>query len=191
MKEGVASIERPNLALGILLFLQRNYKATLSDMISRGWNRRTLETTLRKLKKLGLLEVEPHKSFPYFKKKYVLTMKGGYIANFVNHLEYVLKSRLECEVEELSTFPKGCMRILVHMHRKGWGGIAKILEQMKISPNQAYRCLDFMTTKGILSKEEYQRGKQTISSYSLSEIGVHIAVTMDALDRALTRPQIS
>ena len=160
-------------------------------MISRGWNRRTLETTLGKLRNLGLLEVESHKSFPYFKKKYVLTTKGGYIANFVNHLEYVLKSRLECEVKDLSAFPKGCMRILVYIHRKGWGGIARILEQTKMSPNQAYRCLEFMAAKELLFKEEYQRGKQTISSYSLSEIGVHIAVTMDALDRALASPQIS
>jgi DNA-binding HxlR family transcriptional regulator len=191
MKEGIASVERPTLALGILLFLQRNCKATLSDMISEGWNRRTLETTLRKLRDLELLEVESSKSFPYFKKEYILTLRGGYIANFVNHMEYVLKSRLECGVEDLSTFPKGCVRILVHIHRRGWDGIANILEQVRISPNQAYRCLEFLAKKGILTKEEHQRGKQVFSSYSLSNVGVHIAVTVDALDRALRRHHIS
>lgn len=187
MKEGVASLERPVLALRILLFLQRSDKRTLSGMFSQRWNRRTLEASLRRLKELELIEVEAHGSFPRFEKEYVLTQKGDYVTKFVIHLKEELRSSLGMDMNDFSKLPKGSTDILIYILDKGYDSISRMLEKLSMSPHQAYRCLASMGSKGILLREEYYRGKRKVSSFSLSEKGILVAVAVDALDKALKK----
>lgn len=184
-REGVGSFEKPKLALRVLLFLRRNGKTSVLNMLSEGWNRKTTEASLRKLEELDLVGIEKRESFPRFEKAYYLTDRGGYVADFVRHLKKELSSTFGMELEEFSRLPKGCMPILVSMHRRGYEGISRMLKRLNLSPHQAYRCLDSMKSNGILIREKCQRGKRMVSFYSLSERGLSLAVAVDALDRAL------
>ncbi len=154
-------------------------------MLSEGWNRKTLEASLERLVELGLVRIEAYRFFPRFGRNYSLTESGEYVACFVKHLERQVKSTLGIRFADFCELPKGCMAILVSMNRRGYEGISRILEKLDMSPHQAYRCLDSMEECKILLKEELSRGKKQVTSYSLSEDGLHVAVAVDALDRAL------
>ncbi|MFQ5885261.1 MAG: hypothetical protein ACE5IO_09200, partial [Thermoplasmata archaeon] len=163
----IASIERPVLALRLLLFLQKGNKDNLASIAMQGWNRRTVEASLKRLSELELVDYETRSSFPRFEKKYFLTGAGERIAVFVRHMEKELESCLECSIEDLSAFPKGCLSIVVHVLRSGWIGVTRMIEEISISPAQTYRCLDFLEDREILHKKEEQRRGRKISSYRL------------------------
>lgn len=159
-------------------------------MISKGWNKRTLTASLQKLEDVGLIEIEGGGSFPRFENKYALNRKGGYVANIASHLKSVLESNTGKSMAQLSAFPKGCLPVVVLVLREGWSGISRMIRELNISPNQAYRCLDVLAQEGILVRRVECGRKRRISSYSLSEKGIHIAVVADALDKALNSQTI-
>jgi DNA-binding HxlR family transcriptional regulator len=184
-REGVGSFEKPKLALRVLLFLRRNGKTGVLNMLPEGWNRKTAVSSLMKLEELNLVSMETHKSFPRFEKRYCLTQKGEYVANFVRHLEAELSSSFGMDLDDLSNLPKGCLPILVYILSRRYQGISRMLNELNISPHQTYRCLSSMESRGILCREEHHSGKRIVSSYCLSENGVLVAVAVDALDKAL------
>jgi CTP-dependent riboflavin kinase len=91
-------------------------------------------------------------------------------------------------MEDFSKLPKGSTNILTYILDRGYDSISRMLEKLSMSPHQAYRCLAWMESKGILLREEYNKGKRMISSYRLSKKGILVAVAVDALDKALKRP---
>jgi predicted transcriptional regulator len=186
-KRGIVSIERPVLTLPILLFLQNGYRDTLSGMTSLGWNRRTVEGSLERLKELQLVNHETRSSFPKFEKRYFLTGAGEHIAVFVRHMEKELELCSECGIEDLLVFPKGCLSIAVHILRNDWIGVTKMIDDLSLSPTQVYRCLNILVDKKVLSKHEEHRGNQRFSRFCLTEKGNHLAIATEALDRALRR----
>lgn len=157
-------------------------------MVSEGWNRRTVQSSVRILRKLKLLDVKASGAFPRFENKYYLSKKGLYVADFVRHLREILRLSLGMTMEDLPKLPKGCMSVLIYLLSRRYKGITRMLEELSISPHQAYRCLASLESKGILRREEHRRGKTTVSFFRLSENGVLVAVAMDALDRALKSP---
>ena len=190
MERGVAAIERPVLALEVLQFLKKHNNTCMSEMVSEGWNKRTLASTLKKLRDVQLIEVEPRGSFPTFEKTCHLTDRGDYVAHFVIHLEEELISSSGMDLDEFSRLPKGCMVILILILQRGYQGISRVIEELGISPHQIYRCLSSMESKGILYRQEHQKGRRTVSSFHLSERGISVAVAVDALDKALRTPAI-
>ncbi len=157
-------------------------------MVSKGWNRKTIMSSLQTLRELRLVDVETHGSFPRFEKQYLLSERGVYVAKFVRHLREVLRFSLDMKAEDFSRLPKRCMPILIYLLSRGYKGISRMIEDLSISPHQAYRCLASMESMGILRRVEHCREKRTVSFFRLSEKGILVAVAVDALDRALKSP---
>lgn len=169
----------------VLHYLQENYEANPSKMISQGWNRRTIESSLDKMKDMGLVDFTEVSAFPRFENVYHLTSKGEGIMPFLGHLERELRSCLGTEGGCISDMPKWCMPILIQMLRNRDHGVSRIIKQLELSPSQVYRCMRFMEESDILQREEREAGRRIISVFALSEKGIHVAIAADALDKAL------
>lgn len=185
MQGGIDLVERPVLTMRVLLFLHENKEATLSDMLSEGWNRRTTEASLNKAGGLKLIESAQIGSFPRFEKRYHLTGKGKYTAKYVRLLEREAELCLRSEDDDFCRFPKGCLPLLAHLCRREVNRISNIHAETNIWPTQLYKCLSFLEARGIVLKSEEMRGKRTVSSFAISDVGIPLAVAADALDRAL------
>jgi len=178
-------VERPVLAMRVLLILQSGNKNTLSDMVKEGWNRRTTEASLKKATSLGLVESHSEGSFPRFMKTYSLTGAGEYIARFVRLLEKQAGKCLKDTDEDFCRIPKGCLVILAYMSRKRFASISTVLVDLEISPSQLYRCLAFMNEKGIVTRGERRRESEISTAYILTEAGASLATISNGLDMAL------
>jgi DNA-binding MarR family transcriptional regulator len=185
LKEGIASIQRPVLIPRVLHYLHENYEANPLEIISQGWNRRTIESSLDKMKDLGLVNFTEVSAFPCFEKRFHLTDKGERVMPFLGHLERELGLCLGAEGGCINDMPKWCMPILVQMLRNRDHGVSRIIKQLELSPSQAYRCLRFMEESDILQREGREVGKRVDSVHVFSEKGIHVAIAADALDKAL------
>ncbi len=185
LTEGIASLQKPILIPRVLHFLQESNEATLSDMISQGMNRRTADSSLRKMAESGLVDFTKRSAFPEFKKVFRLTPKGLRIVPFLAHLEKELRSCSGGEIGCISELPKGCMPILVHKFNNPNHGISRIIKELRMSPSQINLCLKYLVDRGVLSKEERKAGNRIVSSYSVSDKGCDVAIAAHALDRAL------
>ncbi|MEE9341211.1 MAG: hypothetical protein V3V21_06065 [Thermoplasmata archaeon] len=170
-----------------LLFLLKVKRATLSDTVSKGWNRRTTATSILKAVSLELVERIEQGSFPRFLKTYRLTDKGEYVARFVRLLEEVVGTDLCDKDGDFRRFPKGCWAILAFMCRSRVNSISDILYGLGISPSQLYKCLSHMESKGIIFRNRCRKGGVIVPRLFLTEAGVPVSAAAEALDQALRR----
>lgn len=183
----IALVEKPVGTLRVLTFLHEFEKATMTDFITSGWNRRTIEQSLKRLMSLGLIEKTKISQFPRFKKEYGLTSSGVYVAKYAEMARDACRELGGLSFREALGFPKGCMRILVYLSRREWRGTSELLKETELSANQIYRCLSALEKEGfIVVERESIRKKVILSCGHAPRIG-KLLMSFDALDGALER----
>lgn len=183
----IALVERPVGTLTVFHFLHKLQETTITDFIQSGWNRRTIEKSLKRLVKLGLVDRKQTSQFPRFEKRYSLTQSGAYIAGFVNMLKEACDKHEEVCLEDMSRYPKGCLRLLVYLSREKWKGITNLLKETGLSANQAYKCLRALDSAGILSVDRTKKLRTKVISCESTPVGNQVSIRLDAIDSALDR----
>ena len=183
----IALIERPVGTLAVFTFLHKRGEATISDFVNSGWNRRTVERSLKKLLKLAFVRRKKVSRFPRFEKRYSLTQSGIYVARFANMLREACNQQKSHSLDDLLRSPKGCMQVFVYLSRKGWRGISDLLKETGLSANQAYKCLKKLDAEGYLSIELEKTRRTRMLSCKLTAKGNRVSIILDALDMALAR----
>ena len=183
----IAHVERPVGTLNVFIFLHNSKDATMTDFISAGWNRRTIERSLKRLVKLDLVDKRQTSRFPRFEKRYSLTPSGTYVARFADTLKETCERCARYSFEEMKNLPKGSMPLLVYFSRREWQGISDVLKETGLSANQAYKCLRALEKAAILSIEQQDGRRTRILSCKLTSMGSRISLVVDALASALEK----
>jgi len=88
----IGNIQKPVGSLEILVHLNRNKKATITDLITKaGQNQRTAYSALSRLLEQDLIARNEGNGFPVY-KYYELTKKGKTVANHLDTVDKILSS---------------------------------------------------------------------------------------------------